>query len=1136
MDARLRIELFGGLRVQQGERVITRFRTQKTASLLACLAYHVERAHTREVLAELLWPEHTPQSGRLNLNTALHSLRKQLEPPGVPAGAVIISNRFLVQLNPDAVTVDVAEFESALQLEKQTHSQPEQTHHLLTAVKLYRGELLPGFYDEWIEQERTRLEETYLHALDRLCQLLAQARDFDRALDYARRAINADPLREEAHVALMRLYVDAGQPAAALEQYQELKRLLKEFLNAAPSATTRALVRDLSEQLAVSSNELVVVSGGRVVVSRQQAGRRKVKEEQTPVISQPAPVLQFPTPHPSSLISHPSSVGSLPLQFTRFFGREEEIAQLRETLLSEGTRLITLTGAGGSGKTRLAIETVGRLWEQFTGGVWFVPLADISDPRLIAAKVRDTLRLPRLPHVEPLEQVVDALNRSLVVPPLGGKNRWDKPPEGGTTNSTTNRSVRPLLVLDNFEHLAAGGALVVLTLLKRVPSLRALVTSRRRLNVGDEREFPVLPLPTPQTSVDSSRLTVGSRLPSTVNRQLSTVSPESLMTFPSMQLFVDRAQAARPDFQVTKRNASAVAELCRRLEGIPLAIELAAARAQVLTVAQMLDRISKRFDLLSKRRADTTLRHRSLWAAMEWSYHLLSPELQRFFASLSVFRGGWTVEAAEQVCCAEDTRIQRCKDMEMQAYNDASAESPPASLHPCISASVVEYLAQLRSHSLVLAEESEPEMRYRMLETLREFGVEQLTAEEQSALSQRHANYFLSLAEEAKPHLDSPGVGTWLARLETEHDNLRAALQWCVDSGDGEAGVRMGGSLWRLWSEHGHLREGREWLAKLVILPGASARTKARAHALNGAGNLAYAQGDLAAARAFLEEALAIRQERDDRRGVAGILNNLANVVSAQGDDEMARTLYEQALVINRELSNRTMEAVNLYNLGKIASDQGDQAAARALHEQGLAVNRELGNRAWEAYDLLGMGMAAWRQGDTAAARTLCQQSLALFREFGNRKGIAQALYGLGMAACRAGDPDKSARSFYEESLTMYRELGDKRGIASALKGMAELSLVVPPSGGSSEPPSGGTTSGGTPSGAERAARLWGAAESLREAIGAPLPPCDHSDYERHVVVARAVLGEKAFSTAWAHGRALPLEQAIAYALQETAE
>jgi predicted ATPase len=771
----------------------------------------------------------------------------------------------------------------------------------------------------------------------------------------------------------------------------------------------------------------------------------------------PAPILQFPiaSSHPSSLIPHLSS--NLPLQFTRFFGREEEIARLRERLLLEETRLVTLTGAGGGGKTRLAIEVGNTLQEEFTGGVWFVPLADLSDPRLIAGAVRDALRLPRSPGVEPLEQVVGALSQ------------WER------------HGIRSLMVLDNFEQLAAGGALVALTLLKRVPSLTCLVTSRRRLNVAGEREFPVLPLPTPTGSP----------------------SPEPLMQYASVQLFVDRAQMARPDFQVTARNASSIAELGRRLEGIPLAIELAAARMQVFSPSQMIARLTRRFDLLTQRRVDTTARHRSLWAAMEWSYDLLSPELQRFFARLSVFRSGWSVEAAAAILDFGLPILDSGADT-------ATIQNPKSK----IQNEVLDYLAQLRSHSLVLAEEGEPEMRYRMLETLREFGAEQLTAEERSALSQRHAYYFLSLAEEAKPHLEAPEQKMWLERLETEHDNLRAALQWCVDYGEGEKGMRMGGSLWHLWSEHGHLSEGREWLAKLVALPGAEARTEARAHALNGAGILAYRQGDFTAARVYFEEALAIRREREDQRGVGGVLNNLANVVSAQGDQMTAQRLYEQALHICHALGRRDGEAVNLYNLGRVIYEQGDYATARTLHEQALAINRELGNRAWEAYDLMGLGVVAWHQGDYTTAWALCQQGLALFREFGNRWGIAQALRRLGMVSCRQGDTT-SARSSLNESLTLYRELGDKRGIASVLEGMAELALFV--------------------GNGRRAVLLWGAAESLREAIGAPQPPCDRPDYERHVVAARAALGGKTFAATWAQGRALTLEQAIADALGETA-
>ena len=788
-------------------------------------------AHPREVLSTLLWPEHTPKAGRNSLNTALSSLRRQLEPPSVPAGSVIVTDYFSVWLNPDAVTTDVAGLEAALQSEKQASSDEERTQWLITAVELYRGELLPGFYDEWIEQERTRLEEAYLQALDRLTACLRRMNDFDRALHYARRAVKADPLREGAHQILMRLYADAGQPAAALEQYRELERLLKENLNSTPSAATRALAREISERerehsaFALSSEQLSV-SSNQKAEGRRRGRLRPTKEEKQqvtlssppPAVSRqsPAPILQFPLAnHQPFTINHqPSTIGSLPLQFTRFFGREKEIARLRAMLLSDATRLLTLTGPGGSGKTRLAIEVGETLRSEFSGGVWFVPLADIADPHLILGNVRDTLQLPRSAEVEPLDQVAYALSRQPA-----------------------------LLILDNVEHLlgklgnwetekfeeatfpnfpiSQSPQLIIRTLLERVPTLTCLVTSRQRLDIEGERAVSLSPLPTP-TLQEYSGVRVfqysGNDLTTQTPEHPNTRTPEYLMSFSSVQLFVDRAQAVLSDFQITKRNAPTVAALCERLEGIPLAIELVATWAQTLTVGQMLSRLSRRFDLLVSRRKDLPERHRALWATVEWSYHLLSPELRQFFARLSVFRGGWTLEAAEAVC----------RDAGMQGYRDAS-------LHPCIPASL-DALRQLCERSLVIAEDVDGEMHYRLLETLREFGAEQLTAEtsptpllskegkgEVAALSQQHANYFLSLAEKAEPHLFGAEQMTWLNRLEREHDNLRAALAWslrfspefrvlsaeCSDSGLStqhsalEIALRLAGALYRFWFRRG---------------------------------------------------------------------------------------------------------------------------------------------------------------------------------------------------------------------------------------------------------------------------------------------------------------------------------------------
>jgi predicted ATPase len=397
----------------------------------------------------------------------------------------------------------------------------------------------------------------------------------------------------------------------------------------------------------------------------------------------------------------------LPVQFTRFFGREDELTRLEEILLEEKPHLLTLTGPGGSGKTRLALEAARQLIEPFGGAVWFVPLQDLTDPGLLPGAIAASLRLPRLPQVEPLEQVVEVLSRQ-----------------------------PSLLVLDNFEHLLGSGLMVndsmvygstinhqpsaislVRTLLERVPSLTLLITSRQVLNLTGEREFYVSPLPTPGGED----------------------TPEWLLRCPSVQLFVDRAQKVRPDFQVTPANAPAVSELCYRLEGIPLALELAAARVQVLTPVQMLAQLEHRFDFLVSRKRDEARRHQTLRAAMDWSYQLLSPELQRFFARLSVFRGGWTLEAAAAVASDE--------------WQVTSDESPITSHQSPVISNALDTLAQLQECSLVQAEEAGAEMRFRMLETLREYAGEQLASEEQAALRERHADYFLHWVEEAEPKL-----------------------------------------------------------------------------------------------------------------------------------------------------------------------------------------------------------------------------------------------------------------------------------------------------------------------------------------------------------------------------------------------
>jgi len=929
LDTRQTIQLFGQFCVRQKERTITRFRTKKAAELLAYLAYYRHRQHAREALIELLWPEESLEAGRNRLSVELNSLRRQLEPPGVPAGAILRTDRTHVQLNPDAYTTDVAEFEAALQAAGQEGEDAGRAALLASAIEIYRGELLPGYYGDWALTERERLADAYFNALRQLTGCLARLRQFERALDYARRAIQADPLREASYRDLMRLYMTVGRPLAALELYQDLERLLREALDALPSMATQELAAQIQAQVGTDRASAVKLP----LSSLSSPGASSIKSV--------APV-------ESAEVLPPIRAGSLPMQFTRFFGRETEIASLVARLSEGDIRLLTLSGPGGSGKTRLSVELGRRLREDFPGGVWFVPLADLFDARLIAEGVRDTLGLPREGNADALEQVVAAL-----------------------------ASQPALLIFDNFEQVAAGGAPVVRTLLKRVESLKCLVTSRRTLRLPGEQEFPVPPLPVPQ-GVDS---------------------PEQLLHTASVQLFLDRAQAVRPDFQITASNAADVAALCIDLEGLPLAIELAAARAKALTPAQIRERLSERFEILATRRMDKGARHRSLWAAIDWSYHLLPPALQQFFARLSIFRGGWTLEAAEAVC-----------------------EEPLA----------LDYLAQLQGHSLITAEESTPELHFRMLESLREYAEEQLEDPERLAVARRHGDYFLGLAEQAAAQLLGPEQQRWLARLEREQDNLRAVLtryQQDPDPHSADRALRLAGSLWRFWWLRGHLSEGRERLMSLLQKPGMQAPTPEMATALGAAGHLAHCQGDYAPAIALFEKALGMQRALGDRSGEAGMLFHLGDVAANQGYYPEARSLLEAARALYEELGERHGQAECLGRLGYIAREQADFSTARSLQEAALAIHQGLGDRMNEAWNLGSLGYVYEGQGDLERAGEAFAQVLDIYRAFGNRSGEAWSLASLGHILCEQGDY-RGALPLLEAALAINRDLRDTAGEA----------------------------------------------------------------------------------------------------------
>ena len=767
-------------------------------------------------------------------------------------------------------------------------------------------------------------------------------------------------------------------------------------------------------------------------------------------------------------------------------GREQEIATVRQLLAAN--RLVTLTGTGGVGKTRLALQAATELVSSYQDGVWLVELAPLADPALVPQAAATAVGVREQPG-RPLPQTLaDAL-----------------------------RPRRLLLVLDNCEHLVTACAELAEVLLRACPNLCILATSREVLRIAGETAWRVPPLGLPPLSAGPgppTGLLVSPRL-------------EQVEDSEAVRLFAARAAAALPGFALTDGNGPTVARICHHLDGLPLAIELAAARVSVLGLEQLTARLADRFRLLTGGSRTALPRHQTLRATLEWSYALLPEPEQQLFERLAVFAGGWTLEAAEAVGAGQG-------------------------IDP---ADVLELLAQLVNKSLVAAQEGlGGEARYRLLETLRQYGWEGLTRRgDLEATQRRHAAFFLALAERAEPEMTGAEQGLWLARLEQEHDNLRAALQWAMDCAEAELGLRLAGALERFWWVRGRTSEGRRWLEGLLAVAGSggAALAATRAKALSGAGILAGEQSDYPRAAALLEENLALCRSLGDKRGSAWSLSYLAAMARDQAEYRRATELLEESLALFRDLGDNVGSAYALNHLGRTATYQGDHARAAALLEESLALSRDLGDKVGSAYALINLGRAATYQGEHARAAALLEESLALSRGLGDQWGRAWSLHTLARAATYQAEYSR-ATALLEESLGLFRDLEDKRGIAWSLNDLArvarqqgeysramallEESLALRWNLGDKrgiaeclEELAGLATHTEQP---EQAVRLFGAAQALREAIGAPLPPADHALYERSVAAARMCLGEEALAAAWAAGRTMAPEQVLDIALE----
>jgi predicted ATPase len=769
-------------------------------------------------------------------------------------------------------------------------------------------------------------------------------------------------------------------------------------------------------------------------VTLRDLGQHRLRDlarpEQIFQLAAPGLAAEFP-----SLKSLDTLPNNLPVQLTSFIGREREISEVRGLLAT--ARLLTLTGVGGAGKTRLALQVAADLLDEFADGVWLAEFAGLADPALVPQTVAAS---------------------------LGLREQWEQAILPILTDFLRSRHV--LLVMDNCEHVVAECAQLADHLLRASPDLRILATSQTTLGVPGEVAYSVPPLALPGPP--------------------PAPTPEQLTQFEAVRLFVERARLSKPGFAVTVDNAAAVAQVVHRLDGIPLAIELAAARVKVMSVQQISERLEDRFQLLTAGGRTVAPRHQTLKAAMDWSYELLAEPERTLLRRLSVFAGGWTLEAAETICAGGDVEGDQVLDL----------------------------LAGLADRSLALVEETPGgATRYRLLGTVRQYGRNRLRESgEEERTRTRHRDWFLLLAEEAERHLQGPEAPAWLDRLETEHDNLRVALEWCKTAeADAEYWLRLAGALWRFWDMRGYWTEGRMWLDG-AIAQTARMSTPSRVKVIIGAAYLASYQGDYARAVALSEESLALSQRLGDTRGRISCLNIQGMEACRLEKYDRAAELGKESFVLSQEVGDWWGASEARIVLAIVARAQGDFERASALLEEIVLQVRQIGDKFRLAVALNYLGLVKRELGDYARAKALLEETLALAQDLRDKWATAFAQSNLGIVAWYQKDYPRAAELF-AASLRLRVDVGEKRGIVTSLVGLGAVAAAQ--------------------GRAERAAMLFSTAEALREVINVPLPPFIRSNYEQYVTATRTGLGERRFTEAWAKGRTMTLDEAIAYALEE---
>jgi predicted ATPase/DNA-binding SARP family transcriptional activator len=997
----LEICLLGGFATRVGAQLVPAkvWRQRRAAAIVKLLALEPGHRLHREHLLETLWPDFDPDSAANNLRGALHHARLGLERAGAPSGVFLAREGESLVLGPrESLVVDVEVFTEAASLA--WHSGDPATAE--RAVELYTGDLLPDDpYEEWAAARREGLRASYLTVLTRLAGLHEERGELPQAIAVHDRILRTEPLDEAAHAGIIRLYAQTGNPQRALAHYARMQTLLDRELGTAPEPTTQALA--------------AAIRAGHVAPA--PADVTPLSATRPPVRATIAPGARLPVP-----------VDAL-------VGREREVAELDRLLAT--ARLVTLTGPGGIGKTRLAQETARAVSARFPDGVAFVDLAPLRDPSFVLPTIARALGVDET-GARPITELVTAA--------VGER--------------------RLLLVLDNFEQLAAAAADLA-GILDACTGMTVLTTSRVRLRLRREQEYPVLPLALPER---------------VAHRDAASLADLSQVA--AIALFARRARAARPGFTVTEQNIDAVVAICRRLDGLPLAIELAAAQVRVLAPAQLLQRLDRPLDVLGTTTQDVPARQQTLRNAIAWSYDLLTTAEQSLFRRLSVFVGGWSLDGAAAIATVTDDP------------------------HPI---DVVETLGGLIDQSLV---ETRPgaddaELRYAMLGTIRQFAAEQLqVAGELLATEYALESFLLDLGERAELGLHGPEQSKWLDRLDIEHDNIRAVLGWDLQRESSELALRLTVCLWRFWLMRGYPGEGRMWLER-AIAGGTNASAALRAGAQHGLGHLAIDLGNYIGAEAHFKASLELCPEIEDRRCRADALSGLGVVALNRQKYSEAQALLDEAHAIRRELDDKNGIAWSLYYLGIVAREWGNYGQAENLFAEALAMWRELGNPERIGHVLVGLAVVSRFEGNLKTARPLIEEGLSVLEGIGHRYGVAVAHMQFGHVARLEGDT-LQALHHYVDSLVLAKDLGANE---VAVEDIEFVACVA-------------TTLGQ----AVRAGRLFGAAAAFRSAF--ELPPHMDSEVvalEQHMVAAqRAAMND--WSGAWSEGQVMSFEQAIAEA------